>query len=164
MVSAPLTPRHLPAGTGRTFRVLGDLVTVKATAASTGGAYALCEARTAPGQGMPRHVRRYDDEAYFVLEGTYVLQIGHETIALGPGGHAFAPRGTPQAYTNAGAGPARMLILVSPGDIHERFVADVGEPVADPAAAPVPATPATLGRLLAAAPKYGIEVLPPSAE
>ena len=137
-------------------------MTAKAAAADTGGAYALFEAHTAPGQGMPPHLRRYDDEAFFVLEGTYALRIGDETVELGAGNHAFVPRGTPHAYTNSGTGPARLLLLVSPGGIHEQFISDVGEPVADPAA-PAPAVPSELGKFAAAAPKYGIEFVPPPA-
>ncbi len=65
-----------------------------------------------------RHGRRYDEAAYFVLEGTDALRIGDGTVELGPGGYAFVPRGTPHTYTNRGAGPARLLLLMSPGAIH----------------------------------------------
>ncbi len=161
MVTAPLTPRHLPAGAGRTFRVLGDLVTIKAVAHQTGGAYALFEVRTVPGQGPPPHARRYDDATFFILEGACALAIGDQAVELGPGGYAFVPRGTVHAYTNVGTGPARLLILASPGGIYEEFVADVGELIADPATAALPASPPDLGRALAAAPKYGIEFAAP---
>ena len=161
MVQPPPAPGCFAPGAGQAFRVLGNLVTVKAAGADTGGAYALFEAHTAPGQGMPTHLRRYDDEALFVLEGTYALRIGDETVELGAGGYAFVPRGTPHAYTNRGTGPARLLLLVSPGGIHEQFVADVGEPLANPAATPAPPAPAEFDKFAAAAPKYGIEVVPP---
>jgi quercetin dioxygenase-like cupin family protein len=162
MEPGPIMARQLAAHTGQLFRVLGDLVAVKAAAVDTGGAYALFEARTAPGAGMPRQVRRYDDAAFVVLEGAYVVDVGDRTVGLGPGDYAFAPRGTAHAYTNVGAAPARLLILVSPGGIHEQFVAEVGALVGDGAARPGPAGPADIARVVAAAEKYGIEFLPPA--
>ncbi len=73
------------------------------------------------------------------------------------------PRGTCHAYTNVGPGPARLLVLVSPGGIHEQFVAELGAPVPDPAPAP-PGVPPDLDAALAVAPKYGIELAPPLVE
>jgi quercetin dioxygenase-like cupin family protein len=143
--------------------MLGEVVTIKAVAAETAGAYALFEARTPPRQGTPPHLRRYDDAAFFVLEGTYALEIGGRSIALGPGGYAFVPRGTVHAYANVGAGPARLLLLVSPGGIHEEFVADVVEAVPDPVAAPAPAGRQALAKILAAAAKYGVEFVSQTA-
>ncbi len=162
MDAAPLTSRQLAPGDGQTYRLLGDLVTVKAVAADTGGAYALFEACTAPGEGTPPHVQRYDDETVFVLEGTYAVQIGQQTVELGPGGYVFVPRGTAHAYTNVGAGPARLLLLVSPGGIHELFLAEVGQPVAGPVARPEPDGRTDIAQVVAAAEKYGIEFQPPT--
>ena len=48
--------------TGQFLRVLGDLLAVRAVGADTGGAYALFEARTPPGAGMPAHLQRQRDQ------------------------------------------------------------------------------------------------------
>ncbi len=162
MTAPALAPRHLAPTEGRTVRVIADLVTFKALAADTGGAYSLFETTTLPQGGTPPHRQHYEEEAFFVLEGTYTFRIGDETVALGPGGFAFVPRGTIHAFTNTGSGPARMLILVTPGGIHEQFFAEIGEPIADPAAPP-PAGPPDVEKLLAVAAKYGVEILPPPA-
>jgi quercetin dioxygenase-like cupin family protein len=143
-------------GAGASRRVLGELVTVRVLADQTGGAYSLLEVRTAPGGGAPPHRQLYEDEAWFVLEGTYVLALGRERIELGPGGYAFVPRGTLHAYRNAGATPARMLVLLSPGGVQERFVAEVG---ASPGA-PAPMPAADLAAAAVAGEKYGLEFLP----
>ncbi len=158
MLDSTLTARVLHAGEGPTYRVVADLVTFKATAATTNGAYGLFETRTPPGQGVPPHRQRYEEEAFWVLEGRYHFLVDGQQVELGPGGYVFVPRGTVHAYTNSGDSAGRMLILVSPGGIHERFFAEVGEPMGDPA---VPASPPDLPRLIAVATKYGIEILPP---
>lgn len=148
-------PVTVSPGAGKTVRVVTDLVTFKASAADTGGAYSLFETRTAPGQGTPPHRQLLEEETFYVLEGTYAFLVGDETRELGPGGIAFIPRTTVHAYTNVGADTARMIILATPGGIHERFFAEVGEPV------DAPAGPIDVEKLVSVAAKYGIEILPP---
>lgn len=164
MSASPSAPRLLAPDAGSVFRVLDELLTIKAVAADTGGAYTLFEVCTAPGRGMPPHLQHLDDETLFVLEGTYAIRIADRRVECGPGGYAFVPRGTCHAYTNVGPGPARLLVLVSPGGIHEQFVAELGGPVADPATVPLPRDPPDLDAALRVAPKYGIEFAPPPAE
>ena len=151
-IAAPLA-RSVAAGQGKTVQVIGDRVTFKALAAETGGAYSLFETVTAPAGGTPPHFQRYEEESFYILEGSYAFQVGNETLELGPGGYAFVPRGTVHAFTNSGTEPARMLILVTPGGIHENFFAEMGELTGPP----------DVGTIIAIAAKYGIEILPPPA-
>jgi quercetin dioxygenase-like cupin family protein len=155
---APVAPRHVAASSGRAVRVLGDRVTCKAMAAETGGAYSLFETCTPPGAGCPPHSQRYDEETFYVLEGRYALLLGEQTVELSPGDYAFVPRGTVHAFTNIGSEPARMLILVTPGGIHDTFFDEVGEHPDVAAGEP------DIARLLAVAPKYGIEIAPPDGD
>lgn len=162
MIDPTLQPKVIDADAGPTYRVVTDLVTFKALAADTNGAFSLFETRTAPGQGTPPHRQRYDDEAFWVLEGTYSFLIGDRDVIVQTGGYAFVPRGTLHAYTNSGATAARMLILVTPGGIHERFFAEAGAFVADPAAPPAVSAPPDVPRLIGIAQKYGIEIVAPA--
>jgi mannose-6-phosphate isomerase-like protein (cupin superfamily) len=150
-----LAPVQRRPGEGRQLTVITDTVTVKAETADTGGAYALYEVETPPAGGCPPHTQRYDDEAFFVIEGRYDIVIGEERLDLGPGGYAFIPRGTVHAFVNPGPAPARMLALVTPGGIHGQFLDDVGDPTGR-----APWEP-DMAHLLAAAPKYGIEFISP---
>ena len=159
-VLSDLVPYRVPAGEGRTYSVLGDRVSVKATADETGGAYALFEGQIQPGSGVPPHIERHEDEALFVLEGTFVFLIAGETVEVGPGDFAFVPRGTPHAFTNVGRETGRLLVLLSPGGIHERYFTELGGPTGVPNA---PAGPADIERAIAISTKYGIDFLPPDA-
>ncbi len=68
--------------------------------------------------------------------------------------------GSLHSFKNESDKPARMLISVAPAGLEKMFL-EVGQPVA-PGAAPSPPTPAEIERLLAVAPRYGIEIkLPP---
>lgn len=149
-----------PTG-GETRLVAGHPITFKALDADTAGAYSLFETLTSVGQGTPLHVQRYDDEAWFVLEGTYEVRIGGAVHRLSRGGYALVPRGIPHAYRNGGDTPARLLILSSPAGIQERFFAEVGERVPAEGGPDTPAAaddPGDVERLVAAAEKYGIEL------
>ena len=156
-------PRHVDAAGGPAYRVNTSRVTFKAVAEDTGGAYSLFEACTEPGHGVPAHFQRYEDEAFWVLEGTYTFLLDDRTVEAGVGDYAFVPRGTVHAWTNSGAVPGRMLIMVSPGGIHERFFAEVGELIMDRTVTSTPSKPLALPHLLAVAQKYGIEILSPPA-
>lgn len=149
---------------GVTRRLVNSLITFKATAADTNGIYSLFEIFTPPGEGMLPHLQRYDDEAFWVLEGKYRFLFGEQALDLGIGGYAFVPRGTLHAFINIGDTAARMLSLVTPGGIHERFFAEAGETVAESENVPGSPDRPDLPRIIKIAQNYGIELLPPSGE
>ena len=124
--AAPVAARQVAPSGGRTVRVLGNRVTYKAVAAETGGAYSLFEAVIESGSGVPPHYGRYEDETLWILEGTFGLRLGDETLELGPGGYAFVPKGTVHALANVGHGPGRLLLLVTPGGLREKYFDDIG--------------------------------------
>ncbi|HSI41962.1 MAG TPA: cupin domain-containing protein [Xanthobacteraceae bacterium] len=147
--------------TGTTVHLLGTLVTFRATSADTEGSFSLVEAVTAPGQGTPPHLQRDDAEAFYVLEGTFDFLIGGRTVRGGPGSFHYVPRGVPHGFANAGDAPARMLIINLPGGLHENFFVEAGDPVPDAVSFP-PMSPPDIPRLVQAASRYGIEMLPPA--
>jgi quercetin dioxygenase-like cupin family protein len=158
--AAPVVARHVAPSDGRTVRVLGNHVTYKAVAAETGGTYSLFEALIESGAGVPPHYERYEDETLWILEGTFDLRLGDETLELGPGGYAFVPKGMVHALTNVGHGPGRLLLLVTPGGLREKYFDDIGGARGVPQAL---AGPADVERAAAIAAKYGTELLVPPA-
>ena len=149
-------PRVVAAERGLTYRVAAELVTFKATGESTGDAYALFEVCTPPAAGMPLHRQRFEDQTYFVREGHYSFVIDGQPSTLRAGDYAFVPRGVAHAYTNCNATASRLLVLTTPGGIHERFLAEAGELVCDAELAPLPHNPE---RFAAIGAGYGIEML-----
>jgi mannose-6-phosphate isomerase-like protein (cupin superfamily) len=150
--------------TGLVRRFANNLITFKATAANTYGIYSLFEISTSPRDGMLPHLHWYEDETFWVLEGTYRFLFGVEALDLGVGGYVFVPRGILHSFTNNGSSTARMLSLVTPGGIHERFFAEAGKPAVDPGEGLKPPDPTELARIIKIARKYGIEMLqPPNA-
>lgn len=146
-----ITSRPIAQKQGPTFRVVTELVTVRLSSAETGDAVTVLEIETPPGGGISPHTQRYEDETLHVLEGTYLMLMGEDQVEIGPGQTRFIPRGVRHGFVNAGPGPARMLIFLSPGGIHEQFINEIGD---DPARS---MWEADLARIVSLAPAYGIE-------
>lgn len=139
--------------------LLGTLITFLARSESTSGAYSLVEVCTAPGAGVPPHVQERDDEAFYVLGGRYEIMHNGRLIDGLPGTFVLVRRGEAHAFRNPGPGEARMLILNSPGGLHEGFFDEAGDPVASGDGFPAPAAP-DMERLTRAAARHGIRFLP----
>jgi quercetin dioxygenase-like cupin family protein len=74
----------------------------------------------APGFSTGLHVHAVQEETFYVLEGECEWQIGEERVQAGPGTYVFIPPGVPHSIGNASAGPAVMLMTVSPPG-HEHY-------------------------------------------
>jgi mannose-6-phosphate isomerase-like protein (cupin superfamily) len=151
----------LAPGEGQSVWFLDTLMTIKAGAARTDGAYMVVECLLPPGFGPPPHRHHRDDEAFYILEGELSGFCGEREWRGGPGTFVFLPRGLPHGFRVEGETPARVLQLGN-GSGFERFIAEAGVP-AQALTLPPPPGPDEIGRMLATAPKYDIEILPPPA-
>jgi mannose-6-phosphate isomerase-like protein (cupin superfamily) len=65
----------------------------------------------------PLHLHRHDDEAWYVLEGTLIVQSGpdrdRDQVEVPAGSGIFVPRGTPHTYWNPGPEPVRYLLVMT---------------------------------------------------
>jgi quercetin dioxygenase-like cupin family protein len=92
----------LRAGEGRSIWVVGDRYTIKASGEDTGGAFALIEALVTPGGGPPPHIRRREDEAFYVLEGELHFHTDGRDIAVGAGSWITLAKGSLHHFKNLG--------------------------------------------------------------
>jgi mannose-6-phosphate isomerase-like protein (cupin superfamily) len=145
--------RHFRSGEGRTFQLGRITLTVKMSAAETGGAYTLCEAIEPPGAAASLHRHPTYDETHIVCEGYYECRLGDAVLMLGPGEMMFAPRGTPHSIKSIGPETGRELLISSPGGIFDAFI----EEVTDAMTAAGRGGPAADFKAIAG--KYGIEFL-----
>lgn len=150
--------RILRRNDGDIVRVLGDLYVTKGRAVDTEGRYSFFEARHEPGGGVPLHYHSHDEESFYVIDGTYEFQAGDTKVVAEAGDYLFVPRPTAHAFFNIGDRPGKVIIVLSPGGIHERFFAEVGEPIADPDH-PSPPTEPDLPLFAAALARAGIVML-----
>jgi quercetin dioxygenase-like cupin family protein len=158
-----MNPTIRKAGEGRTLAVVGDVYRFLATGAETNGKYALWEAIVPPGGGPPPHVHSREEEGFYVLEGEISFYLGETRLVAGSGIFLNMPVGTPHAFKNESDRQARMLIAVAPAGLEQMFF-EFGVPVPQGATTAPPPTKAEIDRLLAIAPKYGIEIRLPQVE
>src|SRR5688500_5791573 len=117
IVASP--PHHSPGDSMSSTLVqsqrwfFGMLAEIKASAADTDGMYTLVEITAPAGLEAPLHVHYNEDEGFYVLEGSATIQVGDDTVELGPGQHAYGPRDVPHRFTIGPEG-ARMLWVLTP--------------------------------------------------
>ena len=103
----------LRPGEERQIDLGGFRMSVKATSADTNGAFSLLESQEPPGFGPPLHIHRDAAEAFYVLEGEYIIFLdGRESICPA-GSFIFIPAGIPHGF-RVGAVSSRKLNLYTP--------------------------------------------------
>src|SRR5688572_10334453 len=147
-------------GKGRTVAVVGDVYRILATGEDTNGQYALWETLVPPGGGPPPHVHSREEEGFYVLDGGITFTVNGERVVATAGTFANMPVGTPHSFKNDSDRPARMLISVAPAGLEQMFF-EVGVPLAEGATTALPPTKEEIEKLLAIAPRYGIEIKVP---
>ena len=155
-----MTPTIRTPAKGRTIAVVGDVYRFLATGEETNGKYAMWEAIVPPGGGPPPHVHSREEEGFYVLEGEITLTVGDQRILATAGMFANMPVGTPHSFKNESSKPAKMLISVAPAGLEQMFF-EFGVPLAEGATMALPLTKEEIEKLMAVAPKYGIEIMLP---
>lgn len=103
----------LGPGEGR-YIDLGDFgVTVKASAADTDGAVSVIENEEPPGFGPPIHVHHDCAEAFYVLDGEYVMYVGDREVVCPAGSFIYIPQGVPHGF-RVGEATSRKLNFYFP--------------------------------------------------
>jgi uncharacterized protein (TIGR02246 family) len=140
------------------YQFFGCPTVTRADGNATGGQFFLMEALAMPpGLASPLHVHRNEDEAFYVLEGTIAFLCGGAWTVAGPGTWVYGPKDIPHGFRVIGDSPARMLLQCAPAGF-EKFVRELSVPVDTPPAPP------EMALLVAAAARYGVEILGPLPE
>ena len=128
----------------------GGVLTMKASAEETGGAFLLFEDFMSQVKTTPLHIHANEDETLYVLEGEILVHIDGSEHSVGPRGVAVAPRGVPHAFLVTSP-TARVLTLQTPGSA-EAFYRSASEPGS---ADSDPAGPVDFARVREAAERSG---------
>jgi quercetin dioxygenase-like cupin family protein len=75
--------------------------------------------------GPPHHIHPHQDEWFYVIEGEFLFEVGHDRVMLRPGGSILAPRNLPHAWAFVGNNGGRMLISYTPAGKMEAFFREV---------------------------------------
>lgn len=99
----------------------GQTATLKVSARSTGGAYALFEVEAEPGERTPAHIQHREDECLYVIEGEFEFSLEEGSVEASPGTVFYIPKGSLHSYENVGNVLGRLVMIHTPGGPHERF-------------------------------------------
>ena len=157
-----MEPYLLHRDEGEALWFVGNLVTLKATAATTGGALTVAHFVNPPGFAPPLHRHLNEDEMFYVLGGRGRFRCAGQELDAGPGDFLLLPKGEPHTFLVGPDEPLQMVQLTTPAGF-ENFATAVSEPARErrlPDPGPIDA--AAMGH---AAALNGIEILgPPPTE
>jgi mannose-6-phosphate isomerase-like protein (cupin superfamily) len=141
-------------------RPSSEQTVIKVAEAETHGAYALRENVVPAGaSGVPFHIHRDAEEAFYVLTGELTVYVEDRTLTAPAGSFVLVPRGTVHSLANWGAEPVRSLTIISPAWV-SRWVEEESELLRsantrDPDASQVKALRTALYE------RYGLDVVGP---
>ena len=107
-------------GEGRLIDLGTFRMSVKASASETGGVFSLLEADEPSGFGPPLHIHHDCAEAFYVLEGEYVMFVDGREVSCPAGSFIFVPAETPHTF-RVGAVTSRKLNLFTPAAMVSYF-------------------------------------------
>ncbi len=113
MSDATQKPVILLPGEGRSIDLGNFGMVVKGTAEETGGLFTLLEADEPPGFGPPLHIHHDCAEAFYVLQGEYMIFLEEREVACPAGSFIFIPRGARHGF-RVGSAQSRKLNLYLP--------------------------------------------------
>lgn len=96
---------------------------IKISSRDNEGALLVIEQANAYPGGPPRHVHHAQDEWFYAVQGSYVVEVGGETHHLSAGDAILAPRGVPHTWALEGNDMGRLLIAFQPAGTMEDFFA-----------------------------------------
>ena len=137
------------------FIDLGEFgVTVKADEVDTGGAVSVLEAKEPPGFGPPIHIHHDCAEAFYVLEGEYVMYLEDSEFVCPAGSFIFVPQGARHGF-RVGNVPSRKLNFYFPASMMGYF---------DDLGAALQSDDVTDEELAGIASKHGMEIVGPPSQ
>ncbi|WP_394121959.1 cupin domain-containing protein [Planococcus donghaensis] len=142
---------------GKAYWFDGNLMEIKASGEETNDVFCLIEGLHPVGYETPLHLHRNEEEMVYILEGEVTCTVGEKNIAGKPGTFIYAPRNMPHKFKVESAEPARTLTILTPGGM-DRFYMESGV-AASERRLPPDTLKADIEKMMAAAQKYGIELL-----
>jgi quercetin dioxygenase-like cupin family protein len=105
------------------FNYLGDGMSgiCLIDAEASGGTFSLFRLTTAHGAGVPPHVHQNEDEVFYILEGSYRLQLGERRFEARAGEVAYLPRTIAHSFECASEAGGEMLVMTLPGGFEAFF-------------------------------------------
>lgn len=122
----------IQANEGKALSLRGTRVAYKAEGERPGGGPTVLEFTAAPGFGTGDHVHSRIEEIFYVVEGEFQIRAGDQMLRARAGDFVLVPPGVPHGFGNPEGGPAKMVLMISPAGVHERYFEELAELLAKP--------------------------------
>lgn len=118
-----MKPMHVRDGIGERLIFPGAIeLTILVPGSASNGAFAIYEDVVQAGVGPPRHIHHSQDEVFFVLDGSFDIEVDGRLSNAIPGDVAYVPRGSVHAFKNVGNAAGRLRYIFTPaGDTEAMF-------------------------------------------
>lgn len=101
--------------------VNANVLDVKISGSDTNGDLAIFEQTSlSQGKGTPLHIHHFQDEIFYVIEGSYKFQVGDDKYDLAIGDSIFLPRKVAHAWTQVSV-KGKMIVTFQPAGKLENF-------------------------------------------
>ena len=117
----------LQSGEGKTLSLRGTQLAFKAVGNRPGGGPTVLEITAAPGFSTGDHVHSKIEEIFYVVEGEFQIRAGDRSFTAHAGDFVLVPPGVPHGFGNPDGSPAKMVLLISPAAVHERYFEELAE-------------------------------------
>ncbi|MBC8138933.1 MAG: cupin domain-containing protein [Fibrella sp.] len=144
---------YIPKGGGPLVEMGNHRAYVKAQSTETVGSFSLSHVHADAGGGVPPHIHRREDEAFYILEGRFQFLVGERAFEAGPDDTILGPRDVAHGWQCISPEGGRLLIFFAPGANMEAFGFAFAQRISSREAV----EPAMMAALAA---EYGIEMLP----
>jgi quercetin dioxygenase-like cupin family protein len=122
----------IQAGEGKAVSLRGTHVAYKAEGERPGGGPTFLEFTAAPGFNTGDHIHSRIEEIFYIVEGEFNIRAGDRMLRAKPGDFILVPPGVPHGFGNPEDGPAKMVLLISPAGVHERYFEELAALLAKP--------------------------------
>ena len=109
----PAGPYLLREGEGDALWFLGNLVTLKATAAQTGGALTVAHFVNPADFAPPLHRHHVEDEMFYILSGTAEFHCDGQVLTAQSGDFVLLPKAVPHTFLVGPDQPLHALQLTT---------------------------------------------------
>jgi mannose-6-phosphate isomerase-like protein (cupin superfamily) len=106
---------------GKPFRWLDATFHVKVSGRDTEGRCVVFDTWRPEKVGPPLHLHTDCDEWFFVLDGTFKVQVGADVRHLSAGDSLLVPQETPHAFVKTSEGVARLIVMHQPAASMEEY-------------------------------------------
>ncbi len=120
------------SGDGKTLSLRRAELAFKAGGERPGGGPTFFELTAAPGFNTGDHIHSKIEEIFYVVEGEFQIRAGDRLITAHSGDFVLVPPGVPHGFGNPSNSPAKLVLLISPAAVHERYFEELAEILAKP--------------------------------